>query len=198
MPETTATTRRHLRWRARPASRPRAMGWALAAALGWLAGCDSGGEDAAPPAEDPGAGTVDPDPTPAATEGEPRGGAEEAPGPVAAGDGYAVEATLAGPYMSGEVGSFAVSLAAKEQWHLNEDYPTRVIVQGSDAVVFPKAELAKTDAANWSEDAARFDVPFSAGAAGEHPVQAVVKFAICTEETCIPTERTLALNLPVE
>lgn len=120
------------------------------------------------------------------------------PGPTAQGDGYALEARLAGPYSAGQLASFAIALEAREQWHLNQDYPTKVTVQGPGTVAFPRAELAKGDAASWGEDAARFDVPFTPSETGEHPVQATVKFAICTEETCIPTERTLALKLPVE
>lgn len=160
-----------------------------------LAGCDSGGERtiAPEPAAAPeAAGAVEAPPE------APADAPEEAVGPSALGDGYELHAQTVGPYASGEAGTFALKIEAKDEWHLNEDYPTRVDISGPDALAFPKPALEKADAAEFGELAARFDVPFSAANAGEHAVEAKVQFAICTEQTCIPTERTVALMLPVE
>ena len=61
-----------------------------------------------------------------------------------------------------------------------------------------KSQLERPDAAEFGEKAARFDVPFTPAQAGEHTVQAKVRFAVCTPETCVPDERTLALAIAVK
>jgi hypothetical protein len=40
-------------------------------------------------------------------------------------------------------------------------------------------------------------VPFTAKAAGDHKILANVKFAVCTDENCVPDERDLALAVAV-
>jgi hypothetical protein len=83
-------------------------------------------------------------------------------------------------------------------YHVNQDYPMNVTLDGGDALQLPKRELKKADAATFTEKLARFDVPFTPSKAGSHRVDAKVKFAVCTPENCMPDERTLALVLPVE
>jgi hypothetical protein len=95
------------------------------------------------------------------------------------------------------VQSFAVSLTPRGVYHVNQDYPFSVSLTAA-GVTFPKAELGKADAAKFDEKSVQLDVPFSAAAAGKYSVSALVKFAVCTPETCVPDERTLALALPVE
>lgn len=101
-----------------------------------------------------------------------------------------------GPYAAGKVQSFAVSLKPRGEYHVNQDYPFSVSLT-AEGVTFPKAELGKSDAAKFDDHAVELDVPFTAEA-GKHTVNAHVKFAVCTPETCVPDERTLALALAVE
>jgi len=102
-----------------------------------------------------------------------------------------------GPYETGKVQSFSVSLKPRGEYHVNQDYPFSVSLS-AEGVSFPKAELGKADAAKFDDNAVELDVPFTVAAAGEHKVSALVKFAVCTPETCVPDERTLALALAVE
>ncbi|MFW6050539.1 MAG: hypothetical protein ACODAU_05160 [Myxococcota bacterium] len=149
---------------------------------------------------------ADPEPqaAPAPGEGEaaaPVGAADQEPedlGPSVATDTYELRAEAAGPYAAGELGQFQVTLAGKGEWHVNQDYPTSVTIAGAEGVELAKQTLEKADAAEFREEGARFDVPFTAEEVGEHRVQADVSFAICTEETCVPQRKSLALLLPVE
>jgi hypothetical protein len=112
---------------------------------------------------------------------------------------FELKLVSAGPYKSGELGSFQVSLKPRGEYHINQDYPMKVSVNvGEAAVSLPKKQLQKADAAEYGENVARFDVPFTAEKPGEHKVQCEVDFAVCTPETCVPDTRTLALALPVE
>jgi hypothetical protein len=111
---------------------------------------------------------------------------------------FEVAAKPAGPYATGKLSSFAVSLKPRGEYHINQDYPMSIAVAASPELEFPKPKLGKPEAAEFGEQLARFDVPFTAKAAGAHKVEAKVRFAVCTPENCVPDERTLAVVLPVE
>ncbi len=166
-------------------------------ALSLLGGCDDDGEGettAAPETEQP-AQT----PEVAETEQEaPPEAEEEAPGPLVDEANFELRATAAESYTNGELGQFAIQIRPKGEFHMNDEYPTMVTVRQVENVEFPKSELEKGDAAEWERQSARFDVPFTASAAGEYTVVCDVSFAVCTDENCIPEERTLAVNLPVQ
>lgn len=111
---------------------------------------------------------------------------------------FELAAAPAGPYAAGKLGSFAVTLKPRGGYHVNQDFPMTISVQSNAGVEFPKEKLGKPEAAQFGEQLARFDVPFTPKAAGAHKVEAHVRFAVCTPENCIPDERTLAVVLPVE
>lgn len=102
-----------------------------------------------------------------------------------------------GGYTKGELAQFTVALTGRGGWHVNQEFPMSVEVRGSEALQFPKAALEKADAVEFTEEKARFAVPFTATGEGSHRVEAKVRFAVCTDENCIPEERSLALDLPV-
>jgi len=134
-----------------------------------------------------------------ATGGAEQGGGQDAPaGPMVRDEAYQLQATGPGPYRAGELANFAITLLPQGEWHVNQDYPMTVTVEGPTELEFAKLELEQGDAAEFGDERARFDVPFTAKVAGSHRVSAHVSFAVCTPETCIQDDKTLALNLPVE
>ena len=161
----------------------------------WLFGC--GGEET-PPAPNveptpPGEGatkTVKQDPAPTPTP--PAGG-----GAVVNDEAFELRASAPGPYAAGTLANFGITLTPRGIYHVNEEFPITVEITAPAGVAFPKTTLERADAAEFGEQRARFDVPFTPSAAGQHTVQAKVSFAVCTPENCIPDERTLAVVLPV-
>jgi hypothetical protein len=111
---------------------------------------------------------------------------------------FELSASPAGPNAAGKLGSFAVSLKPRGVYHINQDYPMSIAVSPNASIELPKTNFSKPEAAEFGEQLARFDVPFTPKAAGSHTVEAKVKFAVCTPENCVPDERTLAVVLPVE
>ncbi len=99
-------------------------------------------------------------------------------------------------YGDGKDGKFRVVLTAAGGYHVNQDYPIRVDLKAPAGLKLTKASLGKPDATQFGEEAARFDVSFNAPK-GTHTVEALVDFAVCTKETCVPDQRTIALNLQV-
>ncbi len=119
-------------------------------------------------------------------------------GAVAEDPTFELRATATGPYTAGERGTFAIVLTPRGGYHVNQGFPTSVRPCAGDGVTLPNAELGNDDAAERTEQRARFLVPFTASEAGEHRVSAVVDFAVCTPETCMPDQRTVAVLLPVQ
>jgi hypothetical protein len=111
---------------------------------------------------------------------------------------FELRLTSSGPYAAGTAATFAIALTPSEGWHVNQEYPMRVELTAPAGIALAKAELAREDAAEFVEERARFDVGFTPSAAGEHRVTAKVDFAVCTDQNCVPDERTLALVLPVQ
>jgi hypothetical protein len=153
-------------------------------------GCESGAERAEPAPESLPA---------AAREASP----SAAPPPAAPGgsvvtDSYVLEARTAERHPAGELGQVTIEITGKGEWHVNQDFPTRVEVSAGPALELPKTSLTKGDASEFAEERARFEVPFTAEAPGEHQVVADVAFAICTEETCIPQRKTVAALVRVD
>lgn len=167
-----------------------------------LAACDEGGqsEDIEPTSDEQSASAQDEGEGPGAAEGGGAADGEdgEAAGPVAETKSYRLAAEPANEYAEGELGHFAITLTGRGEWHINQEFGTEVLLTAPDGVELPSATIAQEEAAKFGEDEARFDVPFTPGAAGEHRVGAEVKFAMCTPETCVPKTQKLAVLLPVK
>lgn len=104
----------------------------------------------------------------------------------------------AGPYKAGELGRFVLELAPRGKYHVNQDYPIEIALTSAAETTLPKSKLERADAAEFGEKKARFDVPFMAKTAGSVAVHANVKFAVCTEDNCVPDERNLSLAMAIQ
>ena len=99
-------------------------------------------------------------------------------------------------YAADKEASLELTLEARGGYHVNQDYPIRVDLKAPSGVKLAKASLGRPDAATFGEHQASFKLPFSASA-GAHDLTAVVDFAVCTKETCVPDQRTVALAFQV-
>jgi hypothetical protein len=109
---------------------------------------------------------------------------------------FELRADAPGPYQAGQQGVFALRLQARGAYHVNQDYPISIQVTAPDGVSLPRATLGRPEAAEFTETLARFDVPFVAPS-GHHELRALVDFAVCTPESCMPDSRTVAIALDV-
>lgn len=110
---------------------------------------------------------------------------------------FELRSNTPGPYGAGQEGHFEIRLAARGNFHVNQDYPISIQVTAPDGVTLPRATLGRPEAAEFSEALARFDVPFTA-AAGAHRLTALVDFAVCTPENCMPDTRTIEIPIAVQ
>ena len=156
--------------------------------LGLTLGACGGDEESATP--DP----TSANPTDEVPEPEPEGPA----GPSVEEDSFTLIAEPSGPYSAGEEGTFTIRLTPHGEFHVNQLFQMTVALSGPEGVELPSDALSNDDAAEYTEQVARFEVPFTANAAGEPEVRAEIDFAVCTPRSCIPDHRTLALALPVQ
>jgi hypothetical protein len=110
---------------------------------------------------------------------------------------FALRLAEAGPYKAGELGRVVLQIEPRGKFHINQEYPVEIAMSATGDATFPKPQLARADAAEFGEKKARFEVPFTAKTAGDHKLLCNVKFAVCTDENCVPDERNLALALAV-
>jgi len=156
------------------------------------AGC--GSKPAAPAAAAPPPPTA-PAPAPSPVPAEKIAGA--APSSIEEAS-FALRLAEAGPYKAGELGRVVLQIEPRGEFHINLEYPVEIAVTGSPDTSFPKTTLTRPDAAEFDDKKARFEVPFTAKSAGEHKLSCNVKFAVCTDENCVPDERDLSLALAVK
>ena len=157
--------------------------WPLTLSIFCLASCSR-----SEPARDPGA-TALPAAAPLAKQAEP---------PKPSIDDTTFRLSLTGPqeYAAGAASSVELTLEARGGYHVNQDYPIRVDVKAPAAVKLAKATFGRPDATEFGEQQARFALPFSAEK-GTHDLTATVDFAVCTKETCVPDQRTVAVPVSV-
>jgi hypothetical protein len=163
----------------------------------WLLACGGQSAPAAAPeptAPAPAAAPTAPTPVPA-----PAAPSNAAP-PGERAEDPTFELTLArvGEYAAGKLGNVAITLKPRGVYHINQEYPVSVKLEAGPELALAKTELKKGEAVEVTEQVCRFDVPLTPKQAGTHTLTAHVKFAVCTEENCVPDERTLALALSVQ
>ncbi len=83
-------------------------------------------------------------------------------------------------------------------YHVNQDFPTRLVIAPTDGVKVAKAEQAKEDAATFNETKLAFDVKLTADKPGTYKVAGTLKFAVCTESSCDPKKREIAFELAAQ
>jgi hypothetical protein len=133
---------------------------------------------------------VEPKPAPLATK------APEPPKPVI--EDTTFRLALVVPEAAADQPSKAeLTLEARGGYHVNQDYPIKVDVKAAPGLKLEKPSLGRADATQFSEEKASFAVPFSAPG-GSYDLSATVDFAVCTKETCVPDQRTVALALQVK
>jgi hypothetical protein len=131
---------------------------------------------------------------PAVTPATP--GAEETP--------WTVSIAAKGAITANQTGAAVISVAAKEGFHVNPDYPVAFKVMPSSSVKFAADRVAltasnKSPCAAKAEDtcAAEFELPFTAQAAGAAQLEGTVAFSVCSAEKCLIQKEPLKLALTV-
>jgi len=101
---------------------------------------------------------------------------------------------------AGEKGKVVIEIRAKAGAHISDEAPLKIELKGTGATV-EKEKLAYKDSIAKKKDGQefadpRFEVAFTAPAAGKASIEAKMKFFVCTDKVCAPQQKTI--TLPVE
>jgi hypothetical protein len=97
----------------------------------------------------------------------------------------------------GAPGKAAVTIQGKNGWHVNENAPITLNAKADPGVDLPKPKLARADLTQSTKETARFEIPFTASAAGKKTITAETRFVMCQEQACKPVKETVALDIDV-
>ena len=103
---------------------------------------------------------------------------------------------------AGEKGVFVLSIKSKAGAHVSDEAPLKLQVKGTQLAP-AKEQLTREDSvAKKAEGQAfadpRFEVPFTAAAAGKGTVDAKLTFFICTEKICARQQKTFSVPVEVQ
>lgn len=111
---------------------------------------------------------------------------------------FALELTAPKSSSTGEPAPIAITIERRGDFHINLEYPLRIELGGSHGATIAKSTLAAADASELNEERAHVETQASWSASGRHWLAARVQFAVCTPDTCVPREETVAVQLDVQ
>jgi hypothetical protein len=90
-----------------------------------------------------------------------------------------------------------VKVAPAGGYKMNLEYPTKLKLTAPEGVTLEKATLAKADG-RVDTKSAEFDVAFTAETRGKKTFTGEFKFAVCTENDCIPQTEKVSFDVEVQ
>jgi hypothetical protein len=109
---------------------------------------------------------------------------------------YALDVTATGTITVGGSGTFQVALAAKDGYHINDEYPYKLkaAADPQGIVTFEVPELTRKDG-KYTKTEARFELKFTGARAGVAKVGGTMALSVCTKKECIVEK--IELEVPV-
>jgi len=110
---------------------------------------------------------------------------------------FALELATTASASTAQPSPVSITLEGRGGYHVNLEYPVRIELGGSDGAALAKTEMAAADARELSEARARFETDARWNSVGRHWLAARVQFAVCTPDTCVPRQESLAVFVEV-
>jgi hypothetical protein len=95
----------------------------------------------------------------------------------------------------GEKGKWVLAIQPKAGAHISDEAPFKIELSGAHLKV-EREKLARQDSVG-PASSPRFEVPFTADAAGKASVDAKLTFFICTEKICSRQQKTVSVPVDV-
>ncbi len=113
-------------------------------------------------------------------------------------NGYVLKVE-APPAKKGQKAVAKVKITPGAGYHMNQDYPTSLVLSSVPAgVTIDKLKQTKKDAAKWDAAGGEFDVAYTAAQAGKKVVTGEIKFAVCSATTCDPKKSNVSFEIDVK
>ena len=99
---------------------------------------------------------------------------------------------------AGGAGALRIAITPVAKTHVHPQAPLKVTLSSSPGLALSKAKLGRADLADPKAEAPRFEVPFTATAAGAQQATAVVDFFICSDAWCVKQVREVVVPVEVK
>ena len=89
----------------------------------------------------------------------------------------------------------AIDATPGKGFHVNHDYPTKLVMQPTAGVTVTKAKMDATDATKFDDNLLRFEVKLKADHPGKFTVLGTLDFAVCEATSCDPKTKNIAIDI---
>ncbi len=97
----------------------------------------------------------------------------------------------------GGKGTLVLAIVPVGKVHVHPQAPLKIVL-ASKELALSKDKLGHADAVDPKAEGPRFEVPFTARAAGRTAIDATVDFFICSDEWCVKQTRDVAVPVQVK
>jgi len=98
----------------------------------------------------------------------------------------------------GAEGRLVLAIVPQKGRHVNPAAPLQIVLSGTRGLKLSRRQLDHGDALDPGSDGPRFEVPFTATAAGAQKARAQLEFYVCSKEWCEKQVRDLTVPIRVE
>lgn len=109
-------------------------------------------------------------------------------------DGFELRSATEVTVTPGTASTVSLTIAGTGGRTISKDGPVRIEV-ASSTLELPRTRYARRDAADPAADAPRFDLRFTAGAAGDHELAIEARFWVCGKRVCRPVQATRTVTV---
>jgi len=97
----------------------------------------------------------------------------------------------------GGTGTLVLAIVPAEKIHVHPQAPLKITLTAA-GLALAKTSLGHKDAVDPKAEGPRFEVPFTAGAAGAQEAKAKVDFFICSDRWCVKQVREVVFKVDVK
>ncbi len=98
----------------------------------------------------------------------------------------------------GGAGKLVLAIIPEKGAHVHPAAPLKIALEGTPGLKISRVQLGHADALDPTAEGPRFEVPFTALAAGEQSARAKVDFYICSESWCVKQTRDVTVAVDVK
>jgi hypothetical protein len=99
---------------------------------------------------------------------------------------------------TGATGTLVLAIVPLDKTHVHPEAPLKITLQASKGLTLSKTQLGHKDAVDPKAEGPRFEVPFTATAAGNQEARAKVDFFICSDLWCVKQTRDVVVPVTVK
>jgi len=111
---------------------------------------------------------------------------------------YTIEATGPATLKVGAAGTLVLAIKPVAKTHVHPQAPLKIALSATPGLSLGKTALGRKDMPDPKAEAPRFEVPFTATAAGKQEASAKVDFFICSDQWCVKQVRDVVVAVDVK